>query len=312
MQVNKASPNLDDLDLNPLFVQTDPGSHKRYCESNSINKVPDTLDQKIWPEIEKSLDNSEKIDKEFHIKNTNRAVGTRISHYLYKKYGYEKLNDDFLTLKFKGSAGQSFGAFSSKGLKLVLKGDSNDYVGKGLSGATISIKLADDSNLISNENTIIGNTVLYGATSGKLYAAGQAGDRFAVRNSGATAVVEGCDSNGCEYMTGGNIVILGNIGDNFGAGMTGGMAFIYDKSKSFDKKVNPESVVWQNVETDYWKKHLKDLVKEHFEETESFLSENIIKNFDEEVKNFVQVCQKEMIGKLKYPIPSKLDIQEVS
>ena len=119
---------------------------------------------------------------------------------------------------------------SSKGLKLNLKGDANDYVGKGLSGATISIKLSDESNLVSNENTIIGNTVLYGATSGKLFAAGQAGDRFAVRNSGAITVIEGCDSNGCEYMTGGTVIILGQVGDNFAAGMTGGMAFIYDIS----------------------------------------------------------------------------------
>ena len=126
--------------------------------------------------------------------------------------------------------------FQQKDLKLNLKGDANDYVGKGLSGATISIKLSDESNLISNENTIIGNTVLYGATSGKLFAAGQAGDRFAVRNSGATTVVEGCDSNGCEYMTGGTVVILGDVGDNFAAGMTGGMAFIYDKSKELEKK----------------------------------------------------------------------------
>ncbi len=312
MQVNKASPNLDDLDLNPLFVQTDPGSHKRYCESNSINKVPDTLDQKIWPEIEKSLDNSEKIDKEFHIKNTNRAVGTRISHYLYKKYGYEKLNDNFLTLKFKGSAGQSFGAFSSKGLKLVLKGDANDYVGKGLSGATISIKLADDSNLISNENTIIGNTVLYGATSGKLYAAGQAGDRFAVRNSGATAVVEGCDSNGCEYMTGGNIVILGDIGDNFGAGMTGGMAFIYDPENQFDKKVNPESVVWQTPETKFWIEHLRKLIQEHAIETNSTISKKIVENFENEINNFVQVCPKEMLDKLENPISNKKLVGQAS
>jgi glutamate synthase (NADPH/NADH) large chain len=231
MQVSKASPNLDDLDLSPLFVQADPGSNKRYCETIEINKVPDTLDQTIWPSIEKALDNSGKIDNEFLIKNTNRAVGTRISHNLYKKYGYEKLNENFLTLKFKGSAGQSFGAFASKGLKLILSGDANDYVGKGLSGATISIMPPEESNLVSNENTIVGNTVLYGATSGKLFASGLAGDRFAVRNSGATTVIEGCDSNGCEYMTGGVAVILGDVGDNFGAGMTGGMAFIYDKSK---------------------------------------------------------------------------------
>ena len=312
MQVNKASPNLDDLDLNPLFVQADAGNNKRYCESLEINKVPETLDQEIWPEIEKSLDNGEKTEKEFTIKNTNRAVGTRISHYLYKKYGYEKLEENFLKLNFKGSAGQSFGAFSSKGLKLNLKGDANDYVGKGLSGATIAIKLSDESNLVSNENTIIGNTVLYGATSGKLYAAGQAGDRFAVRNSGATTVIEGCDSNGCEYMTGGTVVILGNVGDNFAAGMTGGMAFIYDKSNEFEKKVNPESVIWQNVETEYWIGFVKKLVLEHSEETGSLISKYIIKNFKDEIKNFVQVCPKEMINKLENPITLKSKIKEVS
>ncbi len=312
MQVNKASPNLDDLDLNPLFVQADPGNNKRYCETQEINEVPDTLDQEIWPEIEKSLNDSVKIEKEFIVKNTNRAVGTRISHQLYKKYGYEKLDENFLTLKFKGSAGQSFGAFLSKGLKLKLKGDANDYVGKGLSGGTISIKLSDESNLVSNENTIIGNTVLYGATSGKLFAAGQAGDRFAVRNSGASTVIEGCDSNGCEYMTGGTAVILGEVGDNFAAGMTGGMAFIYDKSREFEKKVNPETVIWQNVETEYWINFLKNMILEHKEETNSDLSRYIVDNFDEEIKNFVQVCPKEMITKLKNPITLKPQIKEVS
>ncbi len=312
MQVSKGSPNLDDLDLNPLFVQADPGVNKKYCENNEINKVPDTLDQEIWPEIEKSLDNSEVIEKEYLIKNTNRAVGTRISHHLYKKYGYEKLNDNFLVLNFKGSAGQSFGAFSTKGLKLNLKGDANDYVGKGLSGAIITIKLSDESNLISNENTIIGNTVLYGATSGKLFAAGQAGDRFAVRNSGATAVVEGCDSNGCEYMTGGTVIILGNIGDNFAAGMTGGMAFVYDHLNNFNKKVNPESVVWQQVETDFWKNFLKNLLNEHLKETGSEISKKILNNFESEVEKIIQVCPKEMINKLENPITFKKTFQEVS
>ena len=312
MQVSKASPNLDDLDLNPLFVQADPGENKRYCESQEINSVPDTLDQKIWPQIEKKLDQSEKISEEFEIKNTNRAVGTRISYHLYEKYGNEKLDNNFLTLNFRGSAGQSFGAFATKGLKLVLKGDANDYVGKGLSGATISIKLSDESNLISNENTIIGNTVLYGATSGNLFAAGQAGERFAVRNSGATAVIEGCDSNGCEYMTGGTIVILGDVGDNFGAGMTGGMAFVYDVNNQFEKKANPESIIWQNVETNYWINYLKDLVTQHFNETNSNLSKKIIENFEEEIKNFVQICPKEMVNKLKNPITLKPSIKEVS
>ena len=219
---------MDDLDLHPLFILPDPGEHKRYCAKKEINKVSDTLDQKIFSEIEDKIGKTKIIEKEFIIKNTHRAVGTRISYYLLKKYGYNKLEENFLTLKFKGSAGQSFGAFGMKGLKLLLEGDANDYVAKGLSGASISIKLPEESNLISNENTIIGNTVLYGATSGKLFAAGQAGERFAVRNSGAVSVVEGCSSNGCEYMTGGTIVILGEVGDNFAAGMTGGIAFIYD------------------------------------------------------------------------------------
>ena len=193
-QISKGSPNLDDLDLNPLFVQADPGNNKTYCEKPIINEVPDTLDQIIWPEIENAIDKKEKIKKTYEIHNTHRAVGTRISYQLYKKFGNNKLEDNEVEISFKGSAGQSIGAFGTKGLKLNILGDANDYVAKGLSLATISIKLQDESNLVSKDNTIIGNTVLYGATSGKLYASGQAGERFAVRNSGATSVVEGCGS----------------------------------------------------------------------------------------------------------------------
>ena len=185
-------------------------------------------------------------------------------------------------------------------------------MGKGLSGATLSIKLSNESKIISNQNTIIGNTVLYGATSGKLFAAGQAGERFAVRNSGALAVVEGCGSNGCEYMTGGTVVIIGDIGDNFGAGMTGGMAFIYDPNEQFEKKVNPETLIWQSLETDYWINNLKELLKEHFIETESNLSKKIIENFDQEISNFIQVCPKEMLDKISNPISLKPIIKEVS
>ncbi len=311
-QVSKGSPNLDDLDLNPLFVQADPGKNKRYCEKPEINSVPDTLDQKLWPEIEVKIDKKEKINQEFEIQNTDRAVGTRISYHLYKKFGNNNLDENSIELNFKGSAGQSFGAFAIKGLKLILKGDANDYVAKGLSGGTIVIKLQDESNLVSNENTIIGNTVLYGATSGKLLAAGQAGERFAVRNSGATAVVEGCDSNGCEYMTGGNIIILGDIGDNFGAGMTGGMAFIYDPENQFDKKVNPESVVWQTPETKFWIEHLRKLIQEHAIETNSTISKKIVENFENEINNFVQVCPKEMLDKLENPISNKKLIGQAS
>ena len=304
-QISKGSSNLDDLDLNPLFVQADPGKNKRFCEKQIINSVPDTLDQKIWGEIEDCIDNDKKNEKIYNIQNTDRAVGTRISYNLYKKFGNNKLPENSVEINFVGSAGQSFGAFGTKGLKLNLKGDANDYVAKGLSGATISIKLREESNLISNENTIIGNTVLYGATSGNLFAAGQAGERFAVRNSGATSVVEGCGSNGCEYMTGGTVIILGIIGDNFGAGMTGGMAFVYDEEKEFEKKVNPETVVWQRLETEYWKNYLKNLVSQHFKETNSKVSEKIINNFDQELNHFYQVCPKEMIDKLDNPITNK-------
>jgi len=301
-QVSKGSSNLDDLDLNPLFVQADSGSNKRYCENVIINSIPDTLDQKIWPEIEQSIDKNENLEKEFKIKNIHRAVGTRISYNLYNKFGNNMLKENLISIKFNGSAGQSFGAFGVKGLKLNLKGDANDYVGKGLSGATIVIKLQNESNLISNENTIIGNTVLYGATSGYLYAAGQAGERFAVRNSGATAVVEGCGSNGCEYMTGGNVLILGEVGDNFAAGMTGGMAFVYDANNNFEKKVNSENVIWKRPETEYWLKFLKDLILNHFKETNSIFANKLLNNFENEIINFFQVCPKEMLDKIENPL----------
>ena len=306
-QINKGS-NLDDLDLNPLFVQADPGENKRYCEKSVITQVPDTLDQKIWSEIESLIDKKKSIDRIFKIKNTHRAVGTRISYNLYKKFGYNKLEENSVEINFKGSAGQSFGAFATKGLKLNLEGDANDYVGKGLSGATISISLQDESNLISNQNTIIGNTVLYGATSGFLFASGQAGERFAVRNSGANSVIEGCDSNGCEYMTGGNVVILGDVGDNFAAGMTGGMAFIYDEKNDFEKKVNPETVIWQRLDTDYWKKFLKELILKHYIETKSKHSKKILDNFENELEHFYQVCPKEMLDKLENPLSNKKNI----
>jgi len=300
-QVSRGSADLDDLDLSPLLIQADPGENKRYSEGNFINKVPSTLDEKIYQDIKDLINTNKKIEASYQIKNTHRAVGTRLSHYIFK----HKNKDANIRVNLMGSAGQSLGAFGIKGLKICITGDANDYVGKGLSGAIIIVKPSKRSNLISDENTIIGNTVLYGATSGKLFASGQAGERFAVRNSGAEAVIEGCASNGCEYMTGGTVVILGKIGDNFGAGMTGGMAFIYNPNYDFENYVNFESVVYQKLETQYWKEHLKNLIKEHFVETESIVSKKIIENFDEEIKNFVQVCPKEMLNKLENPISFK-------
>ena len=304
-QVSRGSSNLDDLDLNPLLVKTDPGENTRYWEKRDINVVPDTLDEKIWKDIKDKICKDMITECEYNIENTHRAVGTRLSHYVYKKFGNNALTENNIVVKLNGSAGQSLGAFLAKGIKIIVNGDSNDYVGKGLSGGSIIVKPIINSKLISNQNVIIGNTVLYGATAGKLFASGKAGERFAVRNSGGIGVVEGCGSNGCEYMTGGKVAILGDIGDNFAAGMTGGMAFIYDPNKKFENYVNPQSVIWQSVETDHWKKYLKNLIIEFSNETESKISKKIITNYENELKNFVQVCPIEMLDKLDYPISLK-------
>jgi len=309
-QVSRGTKDLDDLDLSPLLVQADPGENNRYCFSDLINEVPPTLDEKIYEDIKNVINQKNKIELNYDVKNVHRAVGTRLSHYIYKKIGKEKIERKSITINLSGSAGQSLGAFCIKNLKLNVSGDANDYVGKGLSGGIIVVKPPNDSKLISNQNTIIGNTVLYGATSGKLFAAGQSGERFAVRNSGAEAVIEGCDSNGCEYMTGGTVVVLGKIGDNFAAGMTGGMAFIYDPLNEFENYVNSNSVVWQTPETDYWANHLKILITEHLNETESMVAKKILANYKNELKNFVQVCPKEMLDKLQNPLSLKTKISK--
>ena len=309
-QVNKGASNLDDLDLNPLLVQADPGENLRYCKDNHINKVPETLDEKIWSDIKDKINTSQKNNFEYEIENTSRSVGTRLSHHIYKKYGNEKLNDETINIKLNGSAGQSLGAFLTNGISLTVEGDCNDYVGKGLSGGKIIVRTSNKSKLIAEQNTIIGNTVLYGATSGKLFASGQAGERFAVRNSGSFAIIEGCGAHGCEYMTGGSAIILGPVGDNFGAGMTGGMAFIYDEKNDFDNFANPTSIIWQTVETEHWKKFLKESIKEFEAVTFSQKANRILKNFEVEIKNFKQVCPIEMLDKLENPISLKPHIKK--
>ena len=311
-QVNKGASNLDDLDLNPLLVQADPGENPRYCKDRHINKVPDTLDEKIWSDIKKIIDPNKKNNFDYEIENTSRSVGTRLSHHVYKTYGNNKLPDDTINIKLTGSAGQSLGAFLTKGIKLIVEGDCNDYVGKGLSGGTIIAYPSPKNKLVSNENTIIGNTVLYGATSGKLFASGQAGERFAVRNSGSLSIIEGCGAHGCEYMTGGNAIILGEVGDNFGAGMTGGMAFVYDTKDEFENFANPTSIIWQQIETDFWKSFLKEKLNEFLKETNSVVAKKILDDFEVELKNFKQICPIEMLDKLDNPISLKYTIKEVS
>ena len=213
-----------------------------------------------------------------------------------------KLADGHVTIRLRGTAVQSLGAFLCKGIRLEVFGDANDYVGKGLSGGVIVVRPAVSSPLKSQDNTIIGNTVLYGATSGKLLAAGQSGERFAVRNSGATFVVEGCGANGCEYMTGGVAVILGTVGANFGAGMTGGMAFVYDPDGSFARRANPESIVWRRLASDYWTTRLRALIADHAVATDSRWAHAILDDFDRTAGEFWQVVPKEMLGRLSHPL----------
>ena len=207
-----------------------------------------------------------------------------------------------LTVNLSGSAGQSLGAFAAPGLRLEVSGDANDYVGKGLSGGTIVVRPPMASPLKADENVIIGNTVLYGATDGYLFAAGRAGERFAVRNSGAKVVVEGCGSNGCEYMTGGVAVILGPVGANFGAGMTGGMAYLYDPDGVLPPMLNLESIVAVPVNGGPYMAELEELLERHLAETNSKKTAQILQHWDEEKANFVQICPKEMLDKLEVPI----------
>ena len=212
------------------------------------------------------------------------------------------LSEDHVTLKLRGSGGNSLGAFAVKGLTLKVFGDANDYVGKGLSGGKIIVQPRNSFNQPSHENVIIGNVTLYGATAGTLFASGQAGDRFCVRNSGALAIVEGCGANGCEYMTGGEAIILGNIGDNFGAGMTGGSAFIYSDQNNLTDMMNKETIQAYQIEDNNWKVYLLNLLKKFNNETGSKRSSYIIENYEQEITKFVHVVPNEVIDKLNYPV----------
>jgi glutamate synthase (NADPH/NADH) large chain len=300
-QVSRGGEHLDDLDLNPLLVMADPGPNKPYCTMTGRNEVPDTLDAQIVRDASALLERGEKMQLTYTVRNTARAIGARISSHIVRKFGMDGLPPGHLTVQLKGSAGQSLGAFAVQGLRIELTGESNDYVGKGLSGATLVVK-PSPTLAFPEHNALIGNTVLYGATSGKLFAAGGAGERFAVRNSGAVAVVEGVGANGCEYMTGGQVVILGEVGENFGAGMTGGMAFVYDPNERFELFLNPDSVVIQRLASAHWESVLHGLVSEHAEETSSRFAKELLRDWDRVRGHFWQVCPKEMVKRLAHPL----------
>ena len=302
-QVSRGSAHLDDLDLNPLLITVDGAKEITYNRDKARNVVPDTLDAEIVRDASRFLEDGEKMQLSYAVENTHRTVGTRTSSHIVRNFGMRNaLQEDHLTVKLTGSAGQSLGAFAAPGLKIEVSGDANDYVGKGLSGGTVVVRPPMSSPLTASENTIIGNTVLYGATDGYLFASGRAGERFAVRNSGAKVVVEGCGACGCEYMTGGVAVILGDIGANFGAGMTGGMAYLYDPDGKAEDVMNMETLVTCPVTVAHWEDQLKSLIERHVTETGSRKGADILQHWDFEKANFVQVCPKEMLMHLAAPL----------
>ena len=247
------------------------------------------LDTKLIENAKEALENKKQVSDEYAIISENRTTGTMLSAEVSRKYGTKGLKPDTIVNKFKGSAGQCFGAFLARGITFKLEGESNDYVGKGLSGGKIVIYPSKKADYKSNENSIVGNVILFGATAGEVYIDGLAGERFAVRNSGATAVVLGVGDHGCEYMTGGTVVILGATGSNFAAGMSGGIAYVLDDDQLFDTRCNLEMVDVEHIKEQEDKEKLFELIKNHSDYTSSSYSKNIVDNWDAYLPRFVKV-----------------------
>ncbi|MDD5011757.1 MAG: glutamate synthase large subunit, partial [Phycisphaerae bacterium] len=258
------------LDFSAIFERPDTSDGRAIRKIHpQPDKLADHLDWQIIKKIKAAIDSGQKASLEIPIRNVNRTVGTILSNYIVKKHGPQGLADDTISLDFTGSAGQSFGAFLSPGITLTLTGQSNDYLGKGLSGGKIIVKTPAGSPFAAHENIIAGNTLLYGATKGEVFINGMAGERFAVRNSGAIAVVEGLGDHGCEYMTGGTVVVLGKTGCNFGAGMSGGIAYVLDEMQLFDTLCNLDMVELESIRLDSDKKTLKELIEKYYSLTQS-------------------------------------------
>jgi glutamate synthase (NADPH/NADH) large chain len=276
--------------LDSAAVTSDKSLH---CTSRNDTFDKGEMNQQIVADHARYLDQPEQVDFRYEIKNTDRSVGATLAGQMALKHGLEGLGHSPVTLRFNGTAGQSFGVWNIKGVNLLLTGDANDYVGKGMSGGLISIAPPKGVEYVAAQSVIMGNTCLYGATGGELYAAGIAGERFAVRNSGATAVVEGLGDNGCEYMTGGIVVVLGETGINFGAGMTGGMAYLYDTEARAEQVLNPEFIDLTDVEHPQLQVHLKGLLQQHYNHTGSEQASMILDDFDTQVKKFKLVKPKD-------------------
>lgn len=282
------------IDLTPILYQVDvPVGTKFYNTQKQKHNIDKSIEFEIIAKANPSLFRKEKLTLDFPIKNTDRAVGAIISNEISKIYGAKGLPINTLKLNFTGSAGQSFGAFATRGLTMTVNGNTNDYLGKGLSGAKLVIKVPDGSTIIPEDNVITGNVTLYGATAGRAYINGKAGERFCVRNSGAKAVVEGIGDHGCEYMTGGVAIILGEVGRNFGAGMSGGIAYIFDEKKTFRKNCNNEALNLLEVTEENDIKQLKDLIESHYNSTLSPLAQRILEKWETCLPQFIKVFPEE-------------------
>ena len=277
---------------------------------NQAHDLSGILDQQLIRGAQKSIERGEEVNLDFAIKNTDRAVGTMLSGMVAGRYGEEALPDKTINVKFKGSAGQSFGAFLVKGVDFKLEGEANDYFAKGLSGGRISILPPIRSNFSAEDNIIAGNTGLYGATSGELYINGKVGERFGVRNSGAIAVIEGAGDHCCEYMTGGRVVVLGETGRNFAAGMSGGVAYVWDKHHNFDYFCNMDMVEINLVDDSNYRKELHELIRQHYLYTGAKLARTMLDDWNRYVEDFIQVVpieykrvlQEEQVKKLQQKI----------
>ncbi len=290
------------IDLSPLLFKAETDLPIIKSEEQD-HGLADSISFKMWEVAKNALENSEKGCWESPIKNTDRATGTILSHEITKKYKSDGMPEDSLKFKFKGTAGQSFGAFCNKGMTMILEGDANDYFGKGLSGAKLAVFPDESSKIKAEENIIIGNVALYGATSGKAFINGMGGERFAVRNSGATAVVEGIGDHGCEYMTGGTVLILGNVGRNFGAGMSGGIAYIWDVNQNVNQNFNAEMADLETL-TDEDREVIYAMIAEHVEITKSTLGTYLLQDFENNLQHFVKVYPREY----KKVIESRIEV----
>lgn len=297
------------LDFGRLLTKEE-GNTSLYHTTNQIHNIDNVKDVEIIRASANAIEKQEEVNLDYAIKNTDRAVGTMLSGLIAEKYGEAGLPDSTINIKFKGSAGQSFGAFLVSGVSFRLEGETNDYFGKGLSGGRIAILPSSRSNFNAEDNIIAGNTGLYGATSGELYVNGRVGERFGVRNSGAIAVLEGAGDHCCEYMTGGRVVVLGETGRNFAAGMSGGVAYVWDKNHNFDYFCNMDMVEINLVESSSYQKELHELIRQHYLYTGSKLARTMLDDWTHYVGEFIQVVpieykrvlQEEQVKKLQQKI----------